>query len=316
MSRIVSSNQIRSKWVEQVHADDTVAEAARVTLQLRLAAVAHYLHLAAKHPDKTPENVHQLRVYTRRSIAALSMYEEVLPEKKAKWFRKRLRQLRRAGGDARDLDVFLLRYQKKQDDIHSEFLRELRRRRKKAQGPIVELYSKFIPSHRFEKHVQRLLTSIPCKPEFCDQPLGPWARSRLDQAINRFYEASPKKSDNLKALHRFRVRGKELRYAMELLSTVFPPDFRTSLYPRVTQLQDKLGELNDHATAGQHFARWSDETDSRRLEKYLRKLISRESEELDKSIARFRKWWTPEYAENLEASLRAMTNGRRPEPTP
>jgi hypothetical protein len=79
----------------------------------------------------------------------------------------------------------------------------------------------------------------------------------------------------------------------------------------VTKLQDKLGELNDHATAREYLALWSDEAESRRLGKYLRKLMARESEELDRSIARFRKWWTPEYAETLESSLHAMTNGRR-----
>lgn len=306
----VSTARIRSKWVEQVHAQDAVATAARITLELRLAAVAHYLHLAAKRPEETPEHVHQLRVYTRRSIAALSMYEDLLPDKQAKWFRKRLRRLRRAAGDARDLDVFLLRYQKKQDGDHTEFLRELRRRRKQAQGPIVELYSKYISSGRLERHVQRLLESIPAKAKSCDQPLGPWARSRLDRTVERFYEASPKKTDSLKAIHRFRIRGKELRYAMELLSSVFPSEFRSSIYPRVTKLQDKLGELNDHATAREHLARWSDEADSRRLEKYLRKLMSQEGEELDRSIARFRKWWTPSYAESLKTSLHAMTNGR------
>ena len=136
-----------------------------------------------------------------------------------------------------------------------------------------------------------------------------WAHRQLRRVVKRFYKASPKKSDDLEALHRFRVRGKELRYAMELLSTVFPHEFRSSLYPRVTLLQDKLGDLNDHATAHNHLAKWCNETDSQRVAKQLRKLMSQESKDLEKSILLFRQWWTPEYARDLEAAFDEMIDG-------
>jgi len=299
-----------SKWVGTIHAENSVAEAAQATLKLRLATVVHFLRLAADQVDKTPEHVHQLRVSTRRSLAALAMYEEVLPAKRATWFRKQLRRIRRAAGDARDLDVLLQRYEKDRGSYHKKFLRQVKKRRRKAQRPIVKLNSRLISSHRFETHVDRLLASIVSDTASGNRPLGQWARSRLASVSTRFFQSLPKHTNDLIELHRFRVRGKQLRYAMELFSTLFPPDFRTSLYPLVAQLQDRLGEVNDHATARQHLIKWSEKTGSRRRAEYLRGLTRRESELLEKSIEKFTQWWTPSFARRLEASFAALTNGR------
>src|SRR5690242_19716355 len=95
------------KWIPGLTPETPVVDAARRTLAARLAVVRHYLPLAAEHADKDIENVHQLRVATRRTAAALRMFAMCLPQKRAKTARKQLRRLRRAAGDARDWDVFL-----------------------------------------------------------------------------------------------------------------------------------------------------------------------------------------------------------------
>ncbi len=125
----------RNKWVRQIHCDDSIVTAARVTLKRRLAIVTHFLRLAAKHADETPEHVHQLRVSTRRSLAALRMYEAVLPKKEAKWFRKRLSRIRKAAGEARDLDVFLQRYQTQSGPDHARFMSRVKTRTPQGATP-------------------------------------------------------------------------------------------------------------------------------------------------------------------------------------
>ena len=45
------------------------------------------------------EKVHQLRVATRRAIAALKLYRDWLPQDEARWLSKRLKKIRRAAGD-------------------------------------------------------------------------------------------------------------------------------------------------------------------------------------------------------------------------
>jgi CHAD domain-containing protein len=143
--------------------------------------------------------------------------------------------------------------------------------------------------------------------------LEPRVRSKVAAVYARFIEAVPKQPDDLEALHRFRLRGKELRYTMELSASLFPPEFRTSLYPLVTRLQNKLGEINDHATARQRLINWSAEAKNRRQADLLCGLIVREHKQLEKSIKRFKKWWRPKFAQELDNSFRAVMNADRAE---
>jgi CHAD domain-containing protein len=299
----------RNKWIRQLHCDDSVATAAYVTLNSRLATVAHFLRLAAKHADETPEHVHQLRVSTRRSLAALRMYEAVLPKKETKRFRKRLNRIRKAAGEARDLDVFLLRYDENRGRDHARFLNRIKKRRRRAQRPIVKLHEKLISNHRFEQQVQAFLKRIACESSPCEQPLDAWARSRMAEATDKFFTTAPKHTPpSLEELHRFRIQGKELRYAIELVSAVLASDLRTALYPLVTQLQDRLGRLCDHSSACQRLATWREESSPGRKADHLLKLEREEQDELEESIKQFAQWWTPDFANDLQTSLFAITS--------
>ena len=70
----------------------------------------------------------------------------------------------------------------------------------------------------------------------------------MQKTVQKFFKAEPSNVGDVNALHRFRIRGKELRYAMELLAAAFPVGFRDELYPVVEQLQELLGDIIDHAT--------------------------------------------------------------------
>src|SRR5438874_12397589 len=95
------------KWIDGLTPGMPVAEAAKVVLAARFAVVRHFLPLASEKPHEDVEHVHQLRVATRRSAAALRVFADALPRKLLKQTKRTLRRLRRAAGDARDCDVFL-----------------------------------------------------------------------------------------------------------------------------------------------------------------------------------------------------------------
>ncbi|HJZ91298.1 MAG TPA: CHAD domain-containing protein, partial [Gemmataceae bacterium] len=97
-----------NKWAPDVDPSDPVADAAAQSLQARFDAVRHYLRQSIECPERA-ENFHQLRVWTRRSEAALALYADLLPNQLAKWLRKWLKRLRRAAGRVRDCDVFAAR---------------------------------------------------------------------------------------------------------------------------------------------------------------------------------------------------------------
>lgn len=78
------------KWIEGITADVTATEAGRHSLAQRLQAVQYYLLLAAWRADEDVEYVHELRVYTRRSMAALRLFSDMLPHRQSKWLRNGL----------------------------------------------------------------------------------------------------------------------------------------------------------------------------------------------------------------------------------
>src|SRR5438105_1865201 len=95
------------KWIDGLTAAMPVTEAARLVFDVRLEPIRRSLGRVEKHPQENPEDVHQLRVGTRRAVAALKIFEDWLPGKRYREARRRLRRLRRAAGAARDWDVFL-----------------------------------------------------------------------------------------------------------------------------------------------------------------------------------------------------------------
>src|SRR5262249_50737199 len=106
LSTVLGDRMAGGKWVKDLQAETPFEEAARRVLRMRLDAVKKYLELVVKK-NEDPENVHQLRVSSRRAAAALDMFDDCLPSKVHSKAKKKLKKLRRAAGAARDWDVFL-----------------------------------------------------------------------------------------------------------------------------------------------------------------------------------------------------------------
>ena len=95
-----------NKWLTGKLADVPVDRVAKKALQARLRAVNWYLD-AVKSDEAEP--VHQLRIWTRRSAAALDLFAPTIPPRRRRWLKRKLRKIRRTAGRVRDLDVLLAR---------------------------------------------------------------------------------------------------------------------------------------------------------------------------------------------------------------
>jgi CHAD domain-containing protein len=295
----------KSKWIEVDSPDLPATEVARRALEARLTTVWDWLPLAAESSAGEIENVHQTRVSTRRATAALHLFESWLPRKRAKWFRKQLKQIRNIAGAARDLDVLARRLGEYCETDHAAgcpgLIDRVAEDRKAAQGPICEIYFKLM-DRGFRRRLKKLIAKTdwrssesPC-PTYLEV-----ARSGLAPLAAEFFTASEGDFENTLALHEFRIAGKKLRYAMEVFAAAFGPAFRKELYPIVEELQEKLGAVNDHANFRDRYLAWSDDTkdDDQRL--LLGKLIALETAELQRCTREFRQWWTHERAADLKA---------------
>jgi CHAD domain-containing protein len=294
-----------SKWIDGLVADGSVAAAARKSLEARLATVAYWLPLAARPVDGDTERVHQLRVATRRAVAALQLYRDWLPRKPRRWLTKRLKKLRRTAGDARDLDVLFARLQKELGQQGAEVLRCLAEKRNSLQPDIVAIADRCQHRNRMQRKTYDLLEGIapPTHKNSTDPHLGAWAKTKVRGVAQAFFAAEPPDNADWSALHQFRIAGKELRYTMELLAPAFDDQLRKEQYPIIEDLQEKLGNINDFVAGGDLLKKLRDSETSTPAKDQFDTLIAEHEKTRDHAIADFRKWWTADRAETLRKGL-------------
>lgn len=233
------------KWIAGLTADAPLGVAARRAFAARLAAVEKTWRPAVNN-GTDPENVHQLRVSTRRAAAALDIFGDLPAAKSAHRLRKQLRKLRRGAATARDWDVFRLMVTAWAPD------------RPPAEQPGLDFLIGLAAAHRQraqtelsatlgrEKHWQavrrKLLRTIP---NAGGSTLGDRAKKLLKRILDELETALHRKPLDDDALHRVRIAGKRLRYALELFIKCFNPTVRQRVYPAVEQMQEILGRAND-----------------------------------------------------------------------
>ena len=241
------------KWIAGLHGDMPVNAAAKLTLTARLGAVRDRLPAAVFHADADIENVHQLRVSTRRAAAALRIFADCLPARLCERTRKTLRSLRRSAGAARDWDVFL-------DMVQTRL----------AKAPLKERTGLvFLLGFAYcqrESAQEQLRTAHEAKAEpfalaiaevtetleqadDTGKTLRDLAGALLAQLLRELETAAHADLQSYEALHKVRILGKQLRYAMEIFETCFAAELRQSYYPAIAEMQEILGLANDSFTA-------------------------------------------------------------------
>lgn len=298
-----------SKWIDSIPAGGRVSDAARVSLEARLATVAYWLPLAARQIDDDIEKVHQLRVATRRALAALKLYRDWLPREGARWLSRRLKKIRRAAGTARDLDVLAEWMRKELNGSSGAVLALVADERAAAQPKIMTVADQCEEENRFRRRMYGLLTAVRPRgkrQKTQDVSFHNWAETQLAQAAESFFAALPNQNSDLSALHQFRIRGKRLRYTLELLASAFGSELREGLYPVVQELQEQLGQINDCVAADARLRRWRRKIDPPADLEVVDRLIVRQRVMLDESLATYRAWWTPERSDALRQGLAAL----------
>jgi CHAD domain-containing protein len=295
-----------SKWIDAVQAGGRVSDAARVSLEARLSTVAYWLPLASRQIDDDIEKVHQLRVSTRRAIAALQLYRDWLPRDGYRWLAERLKKIRRAAGAARDLDVLAEWIRDELNGRAGGLLAVVADERAAAQPAIMAIADKCEAENRLRRKMYGMLASVRPRgkrEKKQDVSFHNWAETQLARAAEGFFAALPNQSSDLSALHEFRIQGKQLRYTLELLAAAFGPELKDEFYPVVEELQEQLGRINDCVAADERLRRWRRKLDAPQEHDTIDTLIALKHTELDKALADYRGWWTNERAESLRHGL-------------
>jgi CHAD domain-containing protein len=211
--------------------------------------------LEAVRTSRDPKSVHRCRVASRRLRSALGLFQDVLGKRARKW-RRKIREAATALGRVRDLDVqvaFLEGFLAgvREPRARRGTLGRLRRiasdRRREMEdlGPRLDALDR---SHVLDRIESALLREAETSPEF--RPFRPahlsaGARRTIDALLGALlsYEDALFDPGRAEEMHRMRIAAKRLRYTLEVFAGG-DPSLRRPL-GAAEKLQELLGDLHD-----------------------------------------------------------------------
>jgi CHAD domain-containing protein len=233
----------------QIDASMAAGEVAFAILRRHFAAML--AHEPGVRLGEDPEELHDMRVATRRLRAALKLYADVLP-RRAERYERDLRHFARALGDVRDLDVHLERLSgevSRNGEVLEEVIALLEVRRGEARRRMLEVldsnrYERFVAS--FSGTLRRGRSPMPTAPILETAPDVVRRRyKKVRKDVEALSEDSPPED-----FHDLRKKGKRLRYALEPLQEFYGKPSE-KMVDRLKAVQDDLGDNQDLIVAAE-----------------------------------------------------------------
>lgn len=283
----------QGKWFANLAPDAALADAARVVISARAGVVGDWIAALTAANGQDPQHVHQLRVSSRRLVAALDAFRSVLTPDCHRRFRKAAARLRRAAGAVRDLDVQRAALSARLDSISwfpphfagtlEDTLLELRQR---AQSRLLRA----LPGlrERFDRRRREAAEQM-AAPATVDNSvaggsgttpptLGERFEAALDEQATALRAAGAADLSDADNVHRLRIAAKRLRYLLEIFAGCLEEDQLRALHDPAQAMQERLGKINDlrHLFATLADVRWSLLKDAKDCEREdIRSLMDR-----------------------------------------
>ncbi len=244
-------------------ADDTMAQAARKTFAFHFQRMLY--HEPGTRQGEDIEELHDMRVATRRMRAAFRVFGDYLDMKSWKPVLKGLRRTGGALGSVRDLDVFWDKTQRYLDALppaQAGDLHPLREAWEAEQERAREQMLIYLDGDRYARFCERFaeflqtpsaegLPALTKKGEAVPRRLRhvvPVAVYQRLADIQAYDEWVTRPDVPLERLHRLRIAAKGLRYTLEFFEEVLSPQAK-DLIKQIKKLQDHLGDLQDAVVA-------------------------------------------------------------------
>lgn len=225
------------------------------------------------------EDVHQMRVATRRLRAVLRAARPMLAADWAETLRSELAWLGNALGPVRDLDVFLGHLRPECANLPAAERRTCARWLDAFTQERTERHRALLEALKSERYLALLarIELTAASPVVTDAAvrLSDIARAGFAQLCRAMRSGSRSLSDD--RLHRIRIIGKRARYAAELAEASIG-ESATRYIRRLRRLQDLLGEHHDALVAEQRLRQTLAHTSRPRAAFAMGRLIERQSE--------------------------------------
>ena len=235
---------------------DQRADAAAVQVLGKLV-LAIEANLPGTLADTDSEFLHDLRVAVRRTRALQRELKGVFERESLEHFRDGFRWLQAVTGPTRDLDVYLLDFDRfraalppnvaRDLDPLEELLAEERRRaqRRMARALRSEKATRLLAD--WAMLVEGLVESPDDDRPDAQAPIGELAAGRIGKVYRRMVKRGRAIDESAppEALHELRKQGKELRYLLEFFASLYPPEVVRPMVKTLKALQDTLGRFQD-----------------------------------------------------------------------
>jgi CHAD domain-containing protein len=201
------------------------------------------------------EDIHDLRVASRRLREAIALFEPCFPEKGLTPSGKKVKQVTEILGELRNTDESILFFsQLSPEERHQselalhELLQHLEKERGTAEKSLKSELKKLKPGALKSTLLAALDAPLLFANERTDpfQPLGDFARDAIAARALPLAERQPHARDeaNAAAQHQMRIAVKHLRYRLEILEPLFAAGF-AELQRDLKEYQEVLGKLHD-----------------------------------------------------------------------
>ncbi len=307
--------------------DTPATLAAAAALRARIGRVRRLLRRAAdarKRDKRAAEAVHQLRIATRRAVAAIDAFADLLDPRALARARKRFTRLRRAAGGVRDADVALVTLRAHRESAApgsperaalDRLIDLTRKQRSRARQRLRKAAERTTPAKL--RHIRRrLLRTLPDGPS---PTLHALADAAIDARLEALRAASSPDLRDLANVHQLRIQVKRLRYSLELFDPCFDPAAAAEALDRLASLQERLGQIND---ASQLLARLEsaaadlEPREDGSVAEGLRRLITAQRESLAAAHRAFLADWSHGELAGLADRLRLLISRTAPDPDP
>ncbi len=267
-TQLIESLQAQVKPIEP---QDTMAEAGRKALLGDFVKMLQ--HEAGSRTGEDPEEVHDMRVATRRMRSTLRLLGAYFKPRAIEPYLSELRRLASLLGEVRDLDVMIGNLQSYQENLDADqrdllqpVLSLFEGQRQKARRDLIRRLDKG-SYRRFLDDYAEFVTkpgkgAIPVDLE----DVHPYqVRHLLPELIFqhlaaiRAYDSTIEHAD-VPTLHALRIEFKRLRYAVSIFSDVFGTSI-ASFADELKTIQDHLGNIADVRAAKDRLSDIADDLD-------------------------------------------------------
>jgi CHAD domain-containing protein len=259
-------NDYSSRIEDRLDPEQRADEALKGILRGLLKTLVANIDGTRNHLDT--EFLHDLRVATRRTRSALSQVKGVLPDAHVEEYKARFAWLQQITGPVRDLDVFLLDFDRYRDvlpdrlrpsmqPVHgflsTRLVDEQRRLAVELESPafvgLIRDWTAFLDTPVAEH---------PAEPNAL-RPIKAVADERIRRLVKRVRrEGRAIRPDSpVEDLHELRKTCKKLRYLMEFFQSLYPRAKVERLIKLLKILLDHLGIFQDLTIQAEHLLDWA-----------------------------------------------------------